>query len=231
MAFAAANAFDDAHVTDLDDDSAARAWLRLTTALAKYQTADDANVLARAAIELIGGNAYTYDYVTPRLLRDAQVLTVWEGPANIQALEVLRMIGNRAPGFEALSERVETIREAAPDALGTMTQRLGRAMKDCRDAVAYVRGDATEAQRHARRLMTLLGDTLGAALLLDEATHDLAAGDARKALILRLYMDARFPETIARGIGPGGDWANRHFDALIGFEPIDADSHLLRAVG
>lgn len=231
MAFAAANAFDAAHVTDLDDDTAARAWLRLTTALAKYQTADDANVLARAAIELIGGNAYTYDYVTPRLLRDAQVLTVWEGPANIQALEVLRMIGNRAPGFEALIERVEAIREAAPDALGSLTQRLGRAVQDCRDAVAYVRGDAAEAQRHARRLMILLGDTLGAALLLDEATHDLAAGDARKALVSRLYMDARFPETIARGIGPGGDWANRHFDALIGFEPIAADSQLMRAVG
>ncbi len=233
MAFAAANAFDDAHVTDLDDDSTARAWLRLTTALAKYQTADDANVLARAAIELIGGNAYTYDYVTPRLLRDAQVLTVWEGPANIQALEVLRMIGNRAPGFETMTARVEAIRSAAPESLGSITQGLGRAMQDCRDAVAYVRNDAAEAQRHARRLMVLLSDTLGAALLLDEATHDLAAGDARKTLILRLYMDKRFPETIARGIGigAGGDWSQYHFDALIGDQPIEADSHLLRAVG
>jgi acyl-CoA dehydrogenase len=31
--------------------------------------------------------------VTPRLLRDAQVLTVWEGTANILGMEVLRLMG------------------------------------------------------------------------------------------------------------------------------------------
>jgi len=30
--------------------------------------------------------------VTPRLLRDAQVLTVWEGTANILALELVRLV-------------------------------------------------------------------------------------------------------------------------------------------
>jgi len=231
MAFAAARAFDAAHVTDLDDETPARAWLRLTTALAKYQTAEDANVLARAAIELIGGNAYTYDYVTPRLLRDAQVLTVWEGPANIQALEVLRMIGNRAPGFEAMAERVAAAVGSAPASLADVAQRLGSALQDCRDAVAHVQTDATEAQRHAHRLMVLLSDTLGGALLREEAMRDLEQGDARKALVLRLFMDKRFPETTDRGIGPGRDWVGRHFKALIEYKPIDADRHLLRAVG
>lgn len=231
MAMEAAHALDLAHADGLTDDTAARAWLRLATALAKYQTAEDANVLARAAIELIGGNAYTYDYATPRLLRDAQVLTVWEGPANIQALEVLRMIGNKAPGFEALNTRVETAVAAAPDSLADVAQRLRGAMQSCRDAVAYVRSDAAEAQRHARRLMVLLADTFGGALLLHEATRDLAAGDARKALVARLYVDKRFPESVCRGIGPGGDWVHRHFEALIGYESIDADRHLLRAVG
>jgi len=231
MAMEAAHALDLAHAPGLEDDTAARAWLRLATALAKYQTAEDANVLARAAIELIGGNAYTYDYATPRLLRDAQVLTVWEGPANIQALEVLRMIGNRAPGFEALNTRVETIVADAPDSLADVAARLRGAMQDCRDGVAYVRGDAAEAQRHARRLMVLLADTLGGALLLGEASRDLARGDARKALVARLYMEKRFPESVSRGIGPGRDWVHRHFEALIGYEPIDADRHVLRAVG
>ncbi len=231
MAMEAAHALDLAHAPGLGDDTAARAWLRLATALAKYQTAEDANVLARAAIELIGGNAFTYDYVTPRLLRDAQVLTVWEGPANIQALEVLRMIGNRAPGFEALNNRVEAIVASAPDALADVAGRLRGAMQACRDGVAHVRSDAGEAQRHARRLMILLADTLGGALLLAEASRDVAQGDARKALVARLYMDKRFPENVSRGIGPGGDWVQRHFGALIGYEPIDADRHLLRAVG
>ncbi|MFC4557488.1 hypothetical protein ACFO3D_04615 [Virgibacillus kekensis] len=33
--------------------------------------------------------AYKEDFVTPRRLRDAQVLTVWEETANILGLEVL----------------------------------------------------------------------------------------------------------------------------------------------
>lgn len=45
---------------------------------------------AHEAIELHGGNGYIEDFVTPRLLRDAQVLTVWEGTANILALEVIQ---------------------------------------------------------------------------------------------------------------------------------------------
>jgi hypothetical protein len=44
-------------------------------------------------------------------------------------------------------------------------------------------------------------------------------------------MDKRFPETTDRGIGPGRDWVGRHFKALIEYKPIDADRHLLRAVG
>jgi hypothetical protein len=79
--------------------------------------------------------------------------------------------------------------------------------------------------------MVLLSDTLGGALLLEEAMRDLEQGDARKALVLRLFMDKRFPETTDRGIGPGRDWVGRHFKALIEYKPIDADRHLLRAVG
>ena len=46
---------------------------------------------AAQAIELVGGNGYTEDWPTARLFRDAMVLPVWEGPVNIQALELLRV--------------------------------------------------------------------------------------------------------------------------------------------
>lgn len=39
-----------------------------------------------------GGNGFIEDFVTPRLLRDAQVLTVWEATANILGLEILRLM-------------------------------------------------------------------------------------------------------------------------------------------
>ena len=64
---------------------------RLYIAIMKKETAEQAVKYASEAIELHGGNGYIEDFVTPRLLRDAQVLTVWEGTANILALEVIRL--------------------------------------------------------------------------------------------------------------------------------------------
>ena len=65
---------------------------RLYIALLKKETAEQAVHYAHEAIEMHGGNGYIEDFVTPRLLRDAQVLTVWEGTANILGLEVLRLL-------------------------------------------------------------------------------------------------------------------------------------------
>ena len=69
---------------------------------------------SRAALELIGGNGYTSDYPMARILRDAQVLTVWEGPANIQALELLRMLSPRYQGWEQYRERVQRVIDRLP---------------------------------------------------------------------------------------------------------------------
>ncbi len=221
LSFEAARAFGEARVVDLAQAAGPeRAWLRLVTALAKYQTAEDANTACRSAIEVIGGNGYTYDYVTPRLHRDAQVLTVWEGPANIQALEVLRLLGNRYPGFHAYAERVEGVIEGAPAELGDLAGVLRSALDDCREAVAYLQGDAAEAQRHARKLMALMAELLGGALLLEEASAGLAAGDGRKALIARWFLERHFDPPRRRGIVAGQDWAHAHFEELVGYEAV-----------
>lgn len=65
---------------------------RLLISLLKRETAEQAIHFAHEAIEMHGGNGYIEDFVTPRLLRDAQVLTVWEGTANILALELIRLV-------------------------------------------------------------------------------------------------------------------------------------------
>ncbi len=66
--------------------------VRLLIAIIKKETAEQAIHFAHEAIELHGGNGYIEDFVTPRLLRDAQVLTVWEGTGNILAHELIRII-------------------------------------------------------------------------------------------------------------------------------------------
>ncbi|MDZ5711440.1 acyl-CoA dehydrogenase family protein [Jeotgalibacillus haloalkalitolerans] len=66
--------------------------VRLLIALLKKETAENAIHFSHEAIEMHGGNGYIEDFVTPRLLRDAQVLTVWEGTANILAMELIRLL-------------------------------------------------------------------------------------------------------------------------------------------
>lgn len=66
--------------------------VRLLIALLKKESAEQAIHFSHEAIEVHGGNGYIEDFVTPRLLRDAQVLTVWEGTANILGLELIRLV-------------------------------------------------------------------------------------------------------------------------------------------
>jgi acyl-CoA dehydrogenase len=210
LAFEAAQAFDAAA-----SDPAARAWLRTVTALAKYRTAEDAVRSASRAIEILGGNGYTEEFVTARLVRDAQVLTVWEGPPNIQALELLRMMRADQGGFEAFAQRVEGVLANMPDMLGGPAAAVSAALDDCRQAVACIRDHPDDASRHGRQLLDLMADALSAALILEHAAADAAGGDARQALVATRFIARRLMPPARRGLAQVDDLAERHFDAVI----------------
>ena len=215
IAFESALAFDAA----LADESH-RAWLRTVTALAKYQTAEQAVRAATRAVELVGGNGYTEDWPTARLYRDALVTAVWEGPANIQALELLRAVAGKLPGDQAFLSRIDGVVQAIPEDLGDSAALLRDAARSCREGLGFIRANATEGPRHARKLMELMAETLCGALLLEEAGADLAAGDRRKALIAERYMRRRFGPR--PGIGGRDDPTHAVFDAVIGYARVPA---------
>ena len=169
LAFEAAIVFD-----EVQQNPERRTWLRLATALAKYLTAEYAIAAARAALELIGGNGYTSDYPVARLLRDAQVLTVWEGPANIQALELLRMLSPRYRGWEQYHARVQGVLDRLPDGLGNLREALETRLRGDGEAVEIALRDDQSAQRHARKLLHRMSQSLAFALLCE------AAGEARR---------------------------------------------------
>ncbi len=221
LAMEAAHAFDAAYGLDLDSEASERVWLRLVTALAKYMTAEDAIASARRALEIIGGNGYTQDYVTARLVRDAQVLTVWEGPANIQALELLRLLGNRLGGRALFCARVSNVLDAAPESLGPLAKTLRDEQAELEAALDHVSANPAEAARHARRLLAFMADVLSAALLLEEASASAVSGDFRKAAVLRLFLDQRLKALPRRGIVPGREWTSALFEPILGFRPLD----------
>jgi acyl-CoA dehydrogenase len=75
---------------DAGDAEAAR-LLRLLTPITKAVTGKLAVPCVSEAMELIGGNGYIEESPLPRLLRDAQVLPIWEGTTNILVLDALRV--------------------------------------------------------------------------------------------------------------------------------------------
>jgi hypothetical protein len=66
--------------------------LRLLTPVAKLYTAKQAVAVASEVLEAFGGAGYVEDTGIPRLLRDAQVLPIWEGTTNVLSLDTLRAI-------------------------------------------------------------------------------------------------------------------------------------------
>jgi alkylation response protein AidB-like acyl-CoA dehydrogenase len=215
LAMESARAFDAADQAGAAEDDEHRLWLRIATALAKYQTAEEANRTCRAAIEIIGGNGYTYDHVTPRLLRDAQVMTVWEGPANIQALELLRLTIGRHPGAAVFKARVEALLGDLPPKLEEIAAPVRQTLTDGAAMLTRLATDPASAQRHALRLLALMADILAAALLLEETAVELSEGNERKSLIARLFIETHFTAA-PRGTLPERDWLYQRFVEFVG---------------
>jgi len=200
-------------------ESSKRAWLRLITALAKYQTAEHANVVCRKALETMGGNAYTYDYCLSRLVRDAQVLSIWEGPANIQALEMIRILA-KFGGLAPIEDRARCLLDRIPAELRGTGERLVLYLDKAKSATKLVLSDLGESERHARNLMDFLADIVAALLLLEETGHELARGSARKAIIARLFIESRLDRVHDRSFKPGRTLHERTFDALMNCQPV-----------
>ncbi|MFQ5467183.1 MAG: acyl-CoA dehydrogenase family protein [Kiloniellaceae bacterium] len=201
-------------------DHGARAWLRTATALAKCRTAEEGVRAAARALELVGGNGYTEEWPTARLYRDAMVLPVWEGPGNIQALELLRATIGKLRGDRAFLARIGAVSDGLPAALATEAGILRETNDRVAAALAYLRQNPAEGPRHARRLLDLMADTLCAALLLEEAGADLATGDGRKALVARRYLTLHPARQGA--IDERADPAHATFAAIVNEQAIDA---------
>jgi alkylation response protein AidB-like acyl-CoA dehydrogenase len=161
--------------------AAERALLRAVTPLAKLTTARQAVHVASEGIECFGGAGYVEDTGLPRLLRDAQVLPIWEGTTSVLALDALRALG--ADGaVDALAGELRRLAADAPDAAlrpaaDAALAAAGRALATLEGAVSP---DAREAT--ARGVALTLGRALEVLLLASHAQWCLSTGRGRRAL-------------------------------------------------
>lgn len=73
-------------------DESAAALMRIVNPIAKLATAKQCVAGLSEVLECFGGAGYVEDTGLPTLLRDAQVLPIWEGTTNVLSLDLLRAI-------------------------------------------------------------------------------------------------------------------------------------------
>jgi hypothetical protein len=164
------------------------AVLRLLIPLAKLYTARQCVASMSEVLESFGGAGYIEDTGLPKLLRDSQVLSIWEGTTNILSLDVLRAIesvGSLEPFFKDVLQRVAGVRNAElQDAARRTTQAVSKASEFVSQSMQ--KGEEY-LQAAARRFAFTLSKIFAASLLLEAAEWGLAHGDKRSAAIARRW--------------------------------------------
>jgi acyl-CoA dehydrogenase len=170
---------------------------------------------ASDAIEIHGGNGYIETWPVARLLRDAQVNTIWEGPDNILCLDVRRGI-EQTQAHETLLARLRDAVSVSDD--DDTTRLVASRIEDLDAAIAaWAKLDSDVAEARLFPLAQFMGDVYAGALLTERAAWERETrGADRKALVARLhvlrYLADRGP---LRGIDADSDEALERFDELV----------------
>ena len=141
----------------------------------KLVTARQAVAVASEVLEAFGGAGYVEDTGLPVLLRDSQVLSIWEGTTNVLSLDVLRALGRDGLTLKLLKlEVARCVQEANEPQL----LRAGRSAQQALEHAAAWLAQATHAgqdavEAGARRFALTLGRTGALALLVRHAQWSL----------------------------------------------------------
>lgn len=172
-------------------DAADIALLRLLTPLAKLWTGKLAVAICSEAIECLGGAGYIEDSGLPQLLRDAQVLPIWEGTTNVLSLDVLRVLRNPAglvawrSAIDALLHTVQAATlQPAVAALRADVEALGVRL-------AMLAAEPLRLEAAARDVALRLARDFAAALLLRQADWSLRHDDETRAAAARRFITSR----------------------------------------
>jgi acyl-CoA dehydrogenase len=160
-----------------------RLLARVLQPVVKLYTARAAVAHASEVLEAFGGAGYVEDTGLPALLRDAQVLPIWEGTTNVLALDTLRAIG----GGEALQALLLDLEARA--SRGTHPELQAprvRAVDAARRAASWLKARASEdislVEAGARAFALTLGRAYALALVVEHAQWLVQTRDNRRGL-------------------------------------------------
>ncbi|QMT60919.1 acyl-CoA dehydrogenase family protein [Legionella sp. PC997] len=173
-----------------------RAVLRLLTPLIKLYTAKKAISVVSETLEAFGGAGYIEDTGLPQLLRNAQVLSIWEGTTNILSLDALRAIHkeNAAIFFlEDIQNRLSQIKNKELIQPQIKTQHDVQKLKNHVQSMSQMSDE--EQQAGARQLSFALAQTFASSLLLEHAQWTLKNNkDSLPVITAIRWCEKRLPE-------------------------------------
>jgi acyl-CoA dehydrogenase len=155
--------------------------LRLVTPLTKLTTGKQAVALASESLEAFGGAGYVEDTGLPTLLRDSQVLSIWEGTTNVLSLDTLRALAKEGT-LEVLRERIDALVSKAHDP--SLKPAVETAQSSAAHAAAWVAeavSNPVRVEAGARRFALTLGRSLALARLVEHAQWCLDHGKGPRA--------------------------------------------------
>jgi acyl-CoA dehydrogenase len=169
----------------IDEDQAI--LLRFLTPIAKLATGKQAVRVVSETLEAFGGAGYVEDTGIPVLLRDTQVLPIWEGTTNVLSLDAL-LRADAERGLAALRRRIQRVASGAGD--GEFRKSADAACAAVEHAARWrsTARDRSSSQIGARRFAMTLARALGLALLVEHggAMRDDTAADASREACRRL---------------------------------------------
>jgi acyl-CoA dehydrogenase len=167
-------------------DDAGRALLRVLTPLAKLTTARQGVAVASEVVESFGGAGYVEDTGIPTILRDAQVLSIWEGTTNVLSLDTLRALDSAGGVGTVHAEVARCAAQVADPALVPVVQAAARAAEQAEAWLeGAMRGGRAEVEAGARRFALTLGRALEVALLAEHAQWETERGEQDAARAAR----------------------------------------------
>lgn len=195
---------------------------RMLISLIKYRTGEVAKQLTHDAIETLGGNGYIEEYVTPRLLRDAQVLTVWEGTANILALDLWRVITKFRADDVFLQVMEQDIAALTHPLAAPFKPLLQGTLEEIRENIAFLKTQPEDIRTyHLKPLADLIVDVYQLVCILKEAEDQAASdGNGRKFIVAELFKRAHFDAAPKRRIRETDLPDLTYFDALVDYRPV-----------
>jgi hypothetical protein len=125
----------------------------------------------------------------PVLLRDAQVLPIWEGTTNVLSLDTLRAMSRDPSVLAALRDEISAIvGETEDQMLAEIGRSAGEAVGHATEWVSEaVRLNPSDVEAGARRFALTLGRATELALLVRQGQRSLAAGDPRPSAAARRF--------------------------------------------